>query len=72
MTEENGGVDFESGMKVIHAVLPDGTAVKGVYLLRFASWISVKDDRCQSSAIEHDAIRDGTQDKNFFVLHHGV
>lgn len=27
--EDNGGVSFENGMKVIHAILPDGTAVKG-------------------------------------------
>jgi len=28
--EENGGVDFVKGMKVIHAVLPDGKTVSGL------------------------------------------
>lgn len=27
--DQNGGVDFEKGMRVIHAVLPDGRVVKG-------------------------------------------
>ncbi|EWM27501.1 Putative thiol-disulfide oxidoreductase DCC [Nannochloropsis gaditana] len=32
--EENGGVDYEAGMKYIHAVLPDGEVVKGVEVFR--------------------------------------
>ncbi len=31
---ENGGVDFETAMGVIHAVLPDGTIVKNVEVFR--------------------------------------
>ena len=32
--EENGGVDFETAMGRIHAVLPDGTLVKNVEVFR--------------------------------------
>lgn len=31
---ENGGVDFETAMGVIHAVLPDGTVIKNVEVFR--------------------------------------
>ena len=31
---ENGDVSFEAGMKVIHAILPDGSTVKGVEVFR--------------------------------------
>ncbi|MEM1310020.1 MAG: DUF393 domain-containing protein [Cyanobacteria bacterium P01_C01_bin.70] len=32
--EENGGIDFETAMGRIHAVLPDGTVVKNVEVFR--------------------------------------
>lgn len=32
--EENGGVDFETAMGRIHAVLPDGTVIKNVEVFR--------------------------------------
>ena len=32
--EENGGIDFETAMGRIHAVLPDGTVIKNVEVFR--------------------------------------
>jgi len=32
--EENGGVDYEKGMKVIHAVMDDGSVIAGVPVFR--------------------------------------
>jgi predicted DCC family thiol-disulfide oxidoreductase YuxK len=32
--EENGGIDFETAMGQIHAVLPDGTVIKNVEVFR--------------------------------------
>ncbi len=32
--EENGGVDFETAMGRIHAILPDGTVIKNVEVFR--------------------------------------